>query len=201
MPTTKKKKNNSSKLNFNSPKARGLLLLIAFALVGGGVMVYRSFASTTTQSFVYDVSQGTLKSSAGSAIVTDDAKNSLQVVSVAPGGKAIVDNAAHGITVSKDQNAQYCIYGTGGGSGEIRLEAPNTIGGKHIFKINKKSTGYGDACTDRFASTETLKGPFTLHNDTGANIKIRSFTIHFVNGSVVTPIYVPEACTKNCNGK
>ncbi len=200
MPTAKKKQSIFSKINLKSPKTRGIIILLAFAVIGGGVMVFRSFAATT-QSFGYDPSQGTLKGGPGASIITEPGKNNLPVVTVANGGYATVDNPVHGITIGAGQNAQYCIYGTGGGSGNIRVDVSSTTGSKYSFNIKKTTTEYGDACSDRRVVSETLKGPLTIHNETGTSIRIRSFNLHFVTGSVVTPTYQAPNCTKNCNGK
>ncbi len=47
MPAAKKKQSIFSKINLKSPKTRGIILLVAFAIIGGGVMVFRSFAAAT----------------------------------------------------------------------------------------------------------------------------------------------------------
>lgn len=46
MPTKKKKQSILSKLNLSSPKNRIALTVAIFAVVGGGIMVYQSFATT-----------------------------------------------------------------------------------------------------------------------------------------------------------
>lgn len=46
MPAQKKKQSLLSKINFKSPKTRIILTVALFAVVGGGVMVFKSFAST-----------------------------------------------------------------------------------------------------------------------------------------------------------
>lgn len=50
MPTAKKQ-SVFSKINFKSPKTRIILTIALFAIVGGGVMVFRSFADSNLASF------------------------------------------------------------------------------------------------------------------------------------------------------
>lgn len=67
MPAPKKKQSLFSKINSKSPKTRGIIILATFAVIGGGVMVFRSFAATGAS--VYTVGNGNLK-----AVASHDGK-------------------------------------------------------------------------------------------------------------------------------
>lgn len=64
--TVTKKRSLFSRINFKSPKTRGVLVLLAFALVGGGFMVYRSFAATVTTVQSFSVNAKTIGCVGGS---------------------------------------------------------------------------------------------------------------------------------------
>lgn len=187
MPTKKKKQSIFSKFNLKSTKARGLAIVAAFAIVGGGVMVFQSFADTgTVQVGQFFVSKNTLKCYSKCKVVTDKAKENLKVAKLEAGGQA---NPAT-YTSLPGGFAKICATARGRGT----LLSPQAAGVQVTFT---NTTKYETKCSDPFHRVKTTE-KWGLVNGSAGPMYLSVITMYkYVEGvtPTVTPIYT---CYQNC---
>lgn len=111
MPKVTKKKNKSSRLNFSSTKTRALVIVFAFAVIGAGVMAYKSFAAPYGTR--YTAANGGLMNASAGTCATEPASY--------VEGKASIPVLA--------------VYCRGAGAGVVRIDIAAKPRGPGIYRI------------------------------------------------------------------
>ncbi len=127
-PTVKSNRKNKailSKINFKSTRTQLLLVLLSFALIGGGVMAYRSFAAIESYA-VKSYKSSDFKCSAGNCSASkDQQKNSVDAMRLA--GKGRPDGSATFASMTTKtgypfaKGTEYKICATARGTGNINI--------------------------------------------------------------------------------
>ena len=176
-----KKQNILSFLNPNSPKKQFLMFIAIFAIIGGGVMVYRSYAAIGYGIYTADQMQVTR----ASAYRTTDsgAKNGTSILVMARGSEAKLNSAYEPIIWA--QGVRACanvgIYNGGGGT----VTVSTTIGGATVSSTNSSisSVAYKKVCTAFTTHTNpNAKVGVKVNSSAGGNLKVNSVAIEYDTG-------------------
>jgi hypothetical protein len=183
-----KKRNILSKINLQSPKTRGLVLVLAFALVGGGVLVFRSFAATSARLITTSANDGTLicaKGTGCSLIADGDAKAGAKVISFDKGGTIVTQS------IFATTKGIYKVCVTAKGQGGLSI-AP---AGASLLFTNANS--YETKCSNEL-NMNANTSIWSMNQTKGGNVglKVSIMTVDQINAST-TPV-VSSTCTKNC---
>lgn len=209
MPTAKKKnKSFLSKINFKSPKTRGLLIILLFAVIGGGVMVFRSFAATNViESWSYNASNNLLAPSAvggcSAQKVTETSKSGAAVYNLAcsnnnVSGMTFAAVSTIGAAGAKDNYYRACAMIKGGGKALVILEgSKSSSSGFDAYPVGNGYTYYCDG-TVKLSATQALTAKVQI--DKGSLVNVSFITIEHMAAPDVTPIVGPTVCEKNCTG-
>lgn len=206
MPVKKKKKQQGilSKINFKSTKARGLLILISFAVIGGGVMVFRSFAATTVlESWTYDRSNNKLAAVAiqncAATPIPEASKNNKPIFNLGcPAGSTGFARAeSQGSFGVAGNYYRACAMIKGGGKALVILEGNVASPG---FDAYPKPNGYTYFCdgTVKMRSTSAISARVQI--GAGSAVNVSYITIERMAAPEVTPTAGPSTCEKNCTG-
>lgn len=188
MPSAKKTKAKSSrrKIDFNSPKTRMLLIIAVFAAIGGGMLVYRTFAARGY--WTYTIADKTLQAGTGSTPVRGvGAKKDMSVMNIAPKGKMTVSVPGTIYpAIPKGQQVRFCLHidnpanpANPGQSIVVNQTAENgRVKTYPVFsapEVEKVADNYKKTCTiQRTWTGDTLVGPITVTNNgtTPVNVSV-----------------------------
>ncbi|MCA9329323.1 hypothetical protein KDA11_01645 [Candidatus Saccharibacteria bacterium] len=195
----KNKLNFLSKINFKSPKTRGLILLAAFVIIGGGVMVFRSFAATTNRIVSVSVAEGRLKCSSNCALTdAGGSKGNVKAASLSGGGvlSSTVSYYASKSTLVRTYTA--CVTATGSGTVTVSTEGIGSSSAAITF--NNGGNSYETKCAN--TNGVNFSGAWKITANQGSLLKVTMLTVDETNNapSTTTPVVTPT-CTKNCGGK
>ncbi len=196
--TTKKKGSTFSRINFGSTKTRIIVTLLVFGVIGGGLLVYRSYAATQNQ-WNYNVSSGTLKITSklrGSEPVKETVKNSKLVAQLDTGDKVtVVQPGTIFPAVPAGQSMRLCVV-TNTPNPLLRASQKDTSGRDRYFgdasatsnttfsrnEVESVGNGYYLACTYKRTREYTLAGAITIIN-TGPTTRVSEVLIRFIDGT------------------
>ncbi len=159
--SNKQKPSLLSKLQLNTFKGRMIAIVTVFALLGGGIMVYKSFAYSFSNQWTYNLVSNNLKLEANSSICTardvvDPSKNSQRVASLSCnggyGGAAGATTVGAYLDVTQSSGKNYVLCATVKGTAkEFILESNNQSfafgNAKSVSNLNYSS--YTEICSDK----------------------------------------------------
>lgn len=212
MPVAKKKPSVLNKINTFSSKHRGLVIILAFAIVGGAIMVFRSFAATGNST--YTVDNKTLTAGINSTYGKESKKNNAGIINMKiatsaayRGGIAIVGNQNTGIVANQKFRLCTTINNLGAGIAAnnnlpLRISFSNTrnspVTQKALSDVKYNAdlgNGYIEYCTQELASARFLQGSVDVENWSDHWIAMSSFTIkHYEDSNTVTKICLLSEC-------
>lgn len=159
MPAKKKKQSLISRLNLKSPKGRLIVTLIAFAAIGGGVMVYKSFAYAFSNTWIYNFSSNTLEhtqvtnSICQASAVEDPSKNNTKVGMITCNGHGaggVIRAKGAYLDTSWTAGKKYLVCATVKGSADFMSISLSSDAFGYRASINKDyfgSSTYTEICT------------------------------------------------------
>ena len=185
-----------SKLKINTVKGRMIAVIVAFAFVGGGIMVYRSFAYSTLDSLVFLPTELKSNYSGENVLITEtngSSKNGMQVIK---GFTAIDDSrmpAANAKLVSfinkyPLKTARVCVYlrALPGADRRVNIHVANMVLGNYAssaqYYITRSTTSaYQDVCTPNFTIKQYPAGAYisiNLDKSIIGNVKVEIFNVN-----------------------
>lgn len=188
--STKVNKNNIlSKLKFKSKKVQFLTVILSFALIGGGFMVYKSFAATPVNLYKQCLPSNCLNARTlgiSATRQTDPQKNNMEMYMLTKGGVAYTST----MTLPGNATMKYCVT--------VKADRNVTVDGGIGFTgrgggwpVNA-TTSWTDSCTDN-------QGPFggdmpgaTISLSNNTNTKVYVSKIFVMTDGAPAPTSTPS---------
>jgi hypothetical protein len=202
MPKNTKPKTNSTNkglmksFSLKSRKVQFFVVVLIFGIIGGGYMVYRSYAAIQGQQWVYEIPNGYMQVPSGS--ISGEAKKNGKQVAVLNSGNAITASVPGSEYPKIDANQPYrlCLLTNNpnpqfmitqkNSAGKLKYHGNSSATLNAQFSLNEaeydQNSGYYLLCTFKRTRAETTVGPITFTNK-GSSTKISGVVIRFVDGS------------------
>jgi hypothetical protein len=186
--SNKTKSLKSKRYNLSDAKTRMFIIILSFAIIGGGVLVYRSFAATP--SWTYNIanknligSNGTTGSSCKATNVVDASKNNNTVIKLTCTNTETAQAASKativGASITSTMLNKYyhlCTYIKGTGNIGMWLTMPGLVtNSQTVTTTSAKSEQYNKSCSEAIVATKV--GPvvgYVTARYAGTNVNVSS---------------------------
>lgn len=189
MPIQKKKQSRFTKLGarLKTPKGRLVATVLMFAVIGGGIFVYKSFAATgATFTWNYTINSGTAETRADGLNCKgynpqEAQKNNMKIHEFicARGGNGVAQILGSYLPANyANRNYRICAYVKGSGKFTTQIyykDIPGTIKGTS-YNINTGSYGYYCSPYSLLTKASRVDG-VVLVGYAGANIRVGTINL------------------------
>lgn len=186
--SNKTKSIKSKRYNLSDSKTRMFIIMLSFAIIGGGVFVYRSFAATPSWTYTVSTknlvgSNGPVGSTCKATNVVDSTKNNSTVIKLTCGSTMSTAQASRasivGAAITTEMVGKYyhlCTVIKGSGTLGMWMTIPGLVSNSQtVVNTAAKSEQYNKSCTAALIAQKAgpIQGYVTATN-AGTNVNVSS---------------------------